>query len=105
MRSSIKKQLVELVEYVDFPMVVYVYETGKVIAANRLAKDALGGSACQNVNLLWPDQKKHKFSDEILSGTAGFAVTAGVVVGAGVGVSTISIGAEVVPVAALSSKS
>lgn len=67
-RSSIKKQLVELVEYVDFPMVVYVYETGKVIAANRLAKDALGGSACQNVNLLWPDQKKYKFSDEILSG-------------------------------------
>lgn len=65
---STKKQLEEMVEYVDFPMGVYVYETGKVIAANRAAKRALNGSACQNANLLWANHKKLKFSPSLLKG-------------------------------------
>ena len=68
MRSSVKKQLIEMVEYIDFPMGVYVYETGKVIAANRLAKAVLNGTSCQNANLLWPDRKKFKLPAELLSG-------------------------------------
>lgn len=68
MRSSVKKQMIEMVEYIDFPMAVYVYETGKVIAANRMAKAVLNGISCQNVNLLWMDRKKLKLSTELLRG-------------------------------------
>lgn len=68
MKSCVKKQLEEMMEYIDFPTGVYSYETGKVIASNQLAKKVLEGSACQNVNLLWPDQKKFKLSKEILAG-------------------------------------
>lgn len=68
MKSCVKKQLEEMMEYIDFPAGVYSYETGKVIAGNRLAENVLEGSSCQNVNLLWPDQKKFKLSKELLSG-------------------------------------
>ena len=68
LRSSVKKQLVEMAEYVDFPMCVYVYETGKVIAANRLAKNVFRGSSCQNVNLIWPEHKKLKLEPDVLAG-------------------------------------
>lgn len=70
MKSCVKKQLDEMMEYIDFPVGVYSYETGKVIAANDLAKKVLEGSSCQNVNLLWPDQKKLKLSKEVLAGAS-----------------------------------
>lgn len=70
MKSSVKKQLEEMMEYIDFPVVVYSYETGRVIASNQLAKKVLEGSSCQNVNLLWPNQKKFKLSKEILAGNS-----------------------------------
>lgn len=68
MRSSLKKQLIEMVEYVDFPMGIYVYETGKLIANNRLAKQVFHGASCVNINLLWSDHKKLKLSPEVLAG-------------------------------------
>ena len=68
MKVSVKKQLMELVEYVEFPMGVYIYETGKVVASNRAAKSTLNGTSCQNINLLWADHKKLKLSPDILNG-------------------------------------
>ncbi len=70
MKSCVKKQLEEMIEYIDFPAGVYSYETGKVIAFNQLAHKVLEGSACQNVNLLWPNQKKLKLSKEVLAGAS-----------------------------------
>lgn len=57
-----------MVEYIDFPTCIYVYETGKIIAANRQAKKVFGGISCQNVNLIWPEHKKLKLESEVLSG-------------------------------------
>lgn len=68
MKVSVKKQLKEMVEYVEFPMGVYIYETGKLVAANRAAKAALDGISCQNVNLLWADHKKLRLASDILGG-------------------------------------
>ena len=67
-RKSVRIQLEEMVEYIEFPMGVYVYETGKVLAANRRAKEILNGTSCQNVNLLLPGQKRFKLSPEVLEG-------------------------------------
>ena len=81
MRNSVKKQLEELVEYIDFPMGIYVYETGKVIAGNRLAKQVLRGGGCQNVNLLWPEHKKLKLSSEVLAGRSQLFFEREIIVG------------------------
>lgn len=81
MRNSVKKQLVEMVEYIEFPMGIYIYETGKVVAANRRAKEVLNGSSCQNVNLLWADHKKLKLEPEVLKGKSKIYLNRAVDVG------------------------
>ena len=68
MRLSIKRQLIEMVEYIEFPTGIYIYETGKVIAFNKMAINELNGTSCQNINLLWENQKKVKLPQEVLDG-------------------------------------
>ena len=81
MRNSVKKQLVEMVEYVEFPIGIYIYETGKLIAANKKAKEVLNGTSCQNVNLLWADHKKLKLEPEVLRGKSKIYLNRAVEVG------------------------
>lgn len=64
MKAAIKKQYVELVEAIDFPAVVYIYETGRIIALNEQAGKIIGES-CKNMNLLWEDGKL-KLSKDLL---------------------------------------
>lgn len=68
MKVSLKKQFTEMIEYIEFPIIVYIYETGKVVALNKSAQTALNGAFCQNVNLLWSDHKKLKLANEVLEG-------------------------------------
>ncbi|MBQ5559696.1 MAG: GGDEF and EAL domain-containing protein [Lachnospiraceae bacterium] len=68
MRTKVKEYLTEMVEYIGFPTVIYVYETGKIIACNHMANDIFGGGSCQNINLLWTDGKKLKLPTEVLDG-------------------------------------
>ena len=72
MRLSIKRQLIEMVEYIEFPTGIYIYETGKVIAFNKMAINELNGTSCQNINLLWENQKKVKLPQEVLDGESRF---------------------------------
>ena len=64
MKAAIKKQYIELVETIDFPTVVYIYETGRIIAMNKQAGKMIGVS-CKNINLLW-ENGKLKLSKELL---------------------------------------
>lgn len=72
MKVSLKKQFAEMIEYIEFPVVVYIYETGKVVALNKFAQSALNGAFCQNVNLLWSDHKKLKLSNKVLHGDSQY---------------------------------
>lgn len=55
----------EFVEYIEFPTMVYIYETGRMIASNHLAKVIIGDT-CKNVDLLWKNQTKLELEKEIL---------------------------------------
>lgn len=72
LRVNLKRQFVEMIEYIEFPVIIYIYETGKVAALNKFAQTALNGGLCQNVNLLWADQRKLKLSDDVLEGKSRY---------------------------------
>lgn len=72
LRVNLKRQFVEMIEYIEFPVIIYIYETGKVAALNKFAQIALNGGLCQNVNLLWSDQRKLKLSDDVLEGKSRY---------------------------------
>lgn len=61
-----------MIEYIEFPVAIYIYETGKVVALNKFAQTAINGGSCQNVNLLWSDHKKLKLSGEVLKGKSQY---------------------------------
>lgn len=65
MKVSEKKKYQEFVEYIEFPTMVYIYETGRLIASNYLAKVIIGES-CKNVNLLWANHTKLKLPKEVI---------------------------------------
>lgn len=65
MKISEKKRYQEFVEYIEFPTMVYIYETGKLIAANYLAQNMIS-KTCKNVNLLWSNHTKLKLPKEVL---------------------------------------
>jgi diguanylate cyclase (GGDEF)-like protein len=72
MKIIVKRQYQELVEYVDFPMIIYIYETGKIIASNRSAKDIIGDE-CKNMNSLWDNHTRVRYPKEVLdNGNAAY---------------------------------
>ena len=42
MKGEIRNKYIEYVNHIDFPLVLYVYETNKVIAINGYAKEIIG---------------------------------------------------------------
>lgn len=66
----VKKQLREFVEFIKFPMIIYSYETGKLIASNQLAKELIGENVT-NVNKIWEGGVKQRFSAELLENGSG----------------------------------
>ena len=42
MKGEIKNKYIEFVNHIDFPMILYVYESNKVIVMNGYAKEILG---------------------------------------------------------------
>ena len=79
-KVNVQKQFAEMIENIEFPGGVYIYETGKVIAFNRLGKNAIQGSGCQNINLLWADHKKLKLPQEVIEGKKEFFVQKEIIV-------------------------
>lgn len=65
MKTAIKRQLKEFVELIDFPIIIYTYETGKLIASNLNARRILG-EGVTNINLIWEKKGKLKFPTELL---------------------------------------
>ena len=65
MKTIVKRQYADFIEHIEFPVVVYIYETGRVIAMNEYARNILGSSA-KNMNLVWAAQVKQKLSRPVL---------------------------------------
>lgn len=65
MKTSTKRQIKEFVELIDFPIIIYIYETGKLIASNLNARRILGEDAA-NINSIWDKKGKLKFSQDLL---------------------------------------
>jgi diguanylate cyclase (GGDEF) domain len=66
MKAIVKQQYQEFVENIEFPTLVYIYETGRIIAANLAAKDIIG-QTYKNMNFLWENQEKYKLKKEVLN--------------------------------------
>ncbi|MFA9462863.1 MAG: EAL domain-containing protein [Velocimicrobium sp.] len=66
MKTSFKQQLNELVTRIDFPMIIYLYETGHIIALNTKAK-YLVGQNLNNMNKIWEENSKLKVSQDMLN--------------------------------------
>lgn len=66
MKASIRNKYQEFIDYIEFPTLIYVYETGKIIAINLFAKNILGED-CVNMNSLWEEKTRLKFSKKILN--------------------------------------
>lgn len=65
MKTSLKQEFKEVLKGVDFPALVYVYETGRIAALNRRAQFLLGGTIT-NIKNMWPSQAKQMLSPEVL---------------------------------------
>jgi diguanylate cyclase (GGDEF)-like protein len=66
MKAYVKQQYQDFVEYVEFPTLVYIYETGRIIAANNDAIDIIGKNH-KNMNTIWENQTRLKFRKEVLN--------------------------------------
>ncbi|BBF45396.1 diguanylate cyclase/phosphodiesterase with PAS/PAC sensor(s) [Lachnospiraceae bacterium KM106-2] len=66
MRAANKRQFKQFVDSMEFPSLIYIYETGKIIAMNNLASDILG-EGHKNLKQMVPDKRILKFSKELLS--------------------------------------
>ena len=60
MKVNAQKIFQELVSYVEFPMVIYINQTGKIIAKNRSAEFVIG-KECRNVKELFGNEVKLRF--------------------------------------------
>lgn len=65
MRAAVKNMYEELADNIDFPMLVYIYETGRVIALNRCGKEILNLKN-YNINKIWTSETKLKITKDIL---------------------------------------
>lgn len=66
MKSSIRKYYQEFVDYIDFPTVIYVYETGKILAINEYGKNIIGNET-KNINDLWEGKERQKYNRTVLN--------------------------------------
>jgi len=66
LKNSLKRQLNELITRIDFPMIVYIYETGRIIAQNNGAEHLIGHSV-NNINKIWEEKSKKKLPPEVLN--------------------------------------
>lgn len=66
MKAAVKRQFAEFVEHIDFPVVIYIYETGRIIAYNKAASGILGDGV-RNMNLIWENHRRQKLPREILN--------------------------------------
>lgn len=65
MKPKVKEQYAEFVEHIEFPTIIYIYETGRIIGQNRRAREILGTESI-NMNTVWAEQKRQKISKEWL---------------------------------------
>lgn len=65
MKNTLKHQVIELVSRIEFPVIAYVYETGRIIARNYAASFIIGKET--NMNKLWKSGTKQKISADILN--------------------------------------
>lgn len=61
MKASVKILYQELIDNIEFPIVVYVYETSRIIAANRYARDIIGADT-KLMRSIWLE--KHRFIEK-----------------------------------------
>lgn len=66
MKDSIRKRYQEFVDYIDFPTMIYIYETGRLIAINHHGQKIINELG-KNINIIWEDDKKAKLSKKNLS--------------------------------------
>lgn len=66
MRNSLKRQINEVVTRIDFPMIVYSYKTGRIIAQNMKAEHIIGKNI-NNINKIWLEHTKLKLRNDILN--------------------------------------
>lgn len=65
MKINAQKMFQELVNYIEFPTIIYINETGKIIAKNRSAGEIIGKD-CQSVKKLVDNELKVRFNRVIL---------------------------------------
>lgn len=65
MKISAQKTFQELVEFIDFATIIYINESGKIIASNNSAK-TITGKNCKNVKELIENEVKRQFQRVIL---------------------------------------
>ncbi|SFR83171.1 PAS domain-containing protein [Anaeromicropila populeti] len=65
MKRIAKKLFQEFVDYIDFPTMIYFYESGKIFAINEPAK-AIIGAKSKEVAVLLENQERIRFNREIL---------------------------------------
>lgn len=65
MKINAQKIFQELVSYIEFPTVIYINETGKIIAKNRSAGEIVG-EGCQNIKEFIDNELKVRFNRAIL---------------------------------------
>ncbi len=59
MKAEVKNLYQEFIDHIDFPTLVYIYETGRVIADNKKARSILGLKG-YNLNKLWDKENRLK---------------------------------------------
>lgn len=65
MKTSVKNLCQEMIEYIEFPTLFYLYETGRIIALNKEAKDIVDIKN-YNMNKLWATGQKLKLPSDLL---------------------------------------
>lgn len=65
MKITLKRRFQNLAENVTFPIFFYVYESGKIIGANKEAREIIGQDI-KNANQLWKRPGKKRFTEKEL---------------------------------------
>jgi len=65
MKISAQKTFQELVEFIDFATIVYISESGKIIASNSSAKEMIG-DACKNIKEIIDNEWRNQFRRAVL---------------------------------------
>ncbi len=66
MKGQLKKEIQEMVRRIDFPIAVYLYESGRIIATSMKARFVIGDEV-RNMNLIWEKHGREKLPEEVLN--------------------------------------